>query len=193
MADIPWTWLLIRASGVTTWGLLTAVVLWGILLHTRLLGRLASPIRLLDMHRWLGASALAFLLLHMGLLLIDPKVAFTVPQLLIPGLAPWQPFAVALGIIAFWLLIPVSILGRIRTKLGKAGNTIFKRVHLLAYAAWPLATAHYVLAGTDALTEWSLALLITGGALLVFALLARGVVPAPAPQRPARKDPVPIS
>ncbi|MSY42124.1 MAG: hypothetical protein F2646_08300, partial [Actinobacteria bacterium] len=186
MAEIPWTWLLIRASGVTAWGLLTAVVLWGILLRTRLLGRVASPMRLLDMHRWLGVTALAFLVVHMGLLLIDPKVAFTVPQILIPGLAPWQPFAVALGIIAFWLIIPVSILGRIRTKLGKAGNTAFQRVHLLAYAAWPFATAHYVLAGTDALAEWSLALLIAGGGLMVFALLARGFVPAPAPKRPVR-------
>ena len=51
-------------------------------------------------------------------------------------------------------------------------------------AAWPLATAHYVLAGTDALAEWSLALLFAGGALIVMALLARGFVPAPGPVRP---------
>ena len=30
MADIPWTWLLIRGSGITTWALLTAVVAWGL-------------------------------------------------------------------------------------------------------------------------------------------------------------------
>ena len=85
MTEIPWTWLAIRASGITAWGLLTAVVLWGILLRTRLLGRLASPMRLLDLHRWLGATALAFLLIHMILLLVDPAVKFTVAQLLIPG------------------------------------------------------------------------------------------------------------
>ena len=186
MADVPWTWFLIRASGITAWGLLTAVVLWGILLRTRLLGRLASPMSLLDMHRWLGVTALAFLALHMVMLLIDPMVAFTVPQLLIPGLAPWKTMAVSMGVVAFWLLIPVSVFGRIRTRLGKAGNSIFQRVHFIAYAAWPLATAHYVLAGTDALTEWSLALLIAAGALMVFALLARGFVPAPAPKRPIR-------
>ena len=60
MASISWTWLGIRASGITAWGLLTAVVLWGILLKTQLLGRLAPPMRLLDLHRWLGAIALAF-------------------------------------------------------------------------------------------------------------------------------------
>ena len=186
MIEIPWTWLGIRASGITAWGLLTAVVLWGILLRTRLLGRLASPMRLLDLHRWLGATALAFLLVHMILLLVDPAVQFTVAQVLVPGIAPWEPIAAALGTIAFWLLIPVSFIGRLRPRLGKVGNTWFKRSHLLAYAAWPIATAHYVLAGTDALSEWSLALIIAGSALLVFCLLARGFVPAPAPARPIR-------
>ena len=192
MIEIPWTWLGIRASGITAWGLLTAVVLWGILLRTRLLGRLASPMRLLDLHRWLGATALAFLLVHMILLLVDPAVQFTVAQVLVPGIAPWEPIAAALGTIAFWLLIPVSFIGRLRPRLGKVGNTWFKRSHLLAYAAWPIATAHYVLAGTDALSEWSLALIIAGSALLVFGLLARGRAssspagPAPAPARPIR-------
>jgi methionine sulfoxide reductase heme-binding subunit len=183
MADIPWTWLAIRASGITTWGLLTAVVVWGILLKTQLLGRLAPPMRLLDLHRWLGAIALGFLLVHMGFLLIDPSVSFTVWQILVPGTAPWETLAVALGTIAFWLLVPVSFLGRLRAKMGLAGNRWFKRVHLAAYAAWPLATAHYVLAGTDALAEWSLALLFSGTALVVMGLLARGFVPAPGPTR----------
>ena len=77
--------------------------------------------------------------------------------------------------------------------MGLAGNRWFKRAHLLAYAAWPLATAHYVLAGTDALAEWSLALLFTGTALIVMGLLARGFVPAPGPSRPVRgRSPNPL-
>lgn len=180
---IPWTWLGIRASGLTTWGLLTAVVIWGILLKTRLLGRIAPPKKLLDLHMWLGIIALAFLALHLGLLIIDPFQPFSIVQILVPGLAPGDSIAVALGTAAFWLLLPVSFLGRLRTKLGKAGNRWFKRTHLLAYAAWPVATAHYVLAGTDALAQWSLGLLITGMALIVLGLLARGFVPAPAPSR----------
>ncbi len=188
MADIPWTWLAIRASGVTAWGLLTAVVVWGILLRTRVLGGLAPELRLLDLHRWLGAIAMGFLALHMALLLVDPAVTFTVTALLVPGAAPWQTTAVALGTIAFWLMVPVSFLGRLRARMGQTGNRWFKRSHLVAYAAWPLATAHYVLAGTDALAEWSLALLFTGTGLVVTALLARGFVPAPGPHRAVKGD-----
>ena len=88
MADLPWTWLAIRASGITAWALLTAVVVWGILLRTRILNHLTTPVRLLDLHRWLGATALAFLAIHLILLLVDPSVHFTVLQELVPGLAP---------------------------------------------------------------------------------------------------------
>ena len=185
LANVPWTWLLIRASGITAWGLLTAVVVWGILLRTRVLGRVASPQGLLVMHRWLSALALGFLFLHMGLLLIDPAVHFTPTQLLIPFTSTWQPFAVGLGTIALWMLIPVSVMGRLRSRLGKAGNAWFRRTHLIAYAAWPVATAHYVLAGTDAIAQWSIALLIAGTSLIVLALLARAFVPPAAPRRAA--------
>ena len=186
MADIPWTWLAIRGSGITAWALLTAVVVWGLLLRTRLLGKWAAPVALLDMHRWLGALALTFLGVHLGLLLVDPAVHFTVAQILVPGLAPWQTVAVGLGSIAFWLLIPVAVVGRLRQRMGTRGNAWFKRAHLIAYAAWPIATMHYVLAGTDALAQWSIAMLVAGAALVVTLLLARGFVPAPAPQRTPR-------
>jgi sulfoxide reductase heme-binding subunit YedZ len=184
MPDIAWTWLLIRVSGVTAWALLTAVVFWGLFLRTRLLGTKATPIALLHMHRWLGALALVILAVHLGTLLIDPVVGFSLSQILIPGTAPWQPFAVALGTIALYLMIPASIIGRIRTKLGKKGNTFFKRSHLIAYFAWPVATAHYIFAGTDALAEWSIALIIAASATLIFLLLARGFVPPPTRKRP---------
>lgn len=187
MNDIAWTWFGIRASGITAWGLLTAVIVWGLLLRTRLLPD-ASPARLLNMHRWLGSLALGFLAVHLGLLLVDPEIRFTIPQMLIPGIAPWEPFAVALGTIALWLMIPVSAIGRLRQKLGKRGATLFKLSHLIAYAAWPFATAHYVLAGTDALTEWSIAMLIAASAVIVFLLIARGFVP---PQRRRSAAPAP--
>lgn len=185
LANVPWTWLGIRATGIVAWGLLTAVVVWGIALRTRVLGHRAAPAKLLTMHRWLGALAVGFLAVHLVLLLVDPVVHFTVPQLLIPGIAPWNAFAVALGTIAFWLIIPVTFIGRLRQRMGKMGNTWFKRSHLIAYAAWPFATLHYVLAGTDALAQWSLALLITGSTLIVMALLARGFVPPPQAKRAA--------
>ena len=193
MPDIAWTWLLIRASGVTAWALLSVVVFWGIFLRTRLLGTKATPVALLHMHRWVGSLALLALAVHIGTLLIDPVVGFSLSQILIPGTAPWQPFATALGTIALYLMIPVSIIGRIRTKLGKKGNAFFKRSHLIAYFAWPVATAHYIFAGTDAMADWSIALIIATSTTLVFLLLARGFVPPPVRKRPVTAAQTPKS
>lgn len=185
-SDVAWTWLVIRASGVIAWALLSAVVFWGLFLRTRIMGTKATPVSLLHMHRWLGALALGALTIHLVALLIDPVVKFSLAQIFIPGIAPWQPLPVALGTLALWFMLPVSLIGRIRTKLGKKGNTLFKRSHVIAYFAWPLATAHYVLAGTDAMAEWSIALIISVATVLIFLLLARGFVgPAPRKARPA--------
>ena len=188
MGNIAPTWLGIRASGITAWGLLTAVVLWGLLLKTQLLGRYAHPMKLLDLHRWLGVIAMLFLVVHMVLLMVDSFMKFSIFQVLIPGLASNNAWAYGLGTIAFWLLLPVTFLGRLRAKMGQIGNAWFKRAHIAAYFAWPIATAHYVLAGTDALKQWSLGLLFTATALVVMALLARGFVPAPGPQREIRGE-----
>lgn len=175
---IPWTWVLIRATGVGAWLALTAVVAWGLAVRAvKASGRPFS--RALSLHRWLGTIALALVVIHMALLLIDTYVPFTIVEILVPFAAPWKPLAVALGTIAFWLMVPAWLFGRMRRRWG---DRWFLRVHALAYAAWPLATAHYILAGTDALALWSLALLVAGTATIVVLLLARTT------REPARVD-----
>lgn len=179
MNNIAWTWILIRASGITAWALLTCVVLWGIALRTRVLGQAATPVKLMEMHRWLGTSAVFFLLFHLGLLLVDPYVTFTVPQLFIPFLSSWKPLEVAAGIAAIWSFLPVLIIAPMRKYFGKNGSTLFKKAHYFAYVAWPLATMHYILAGTDTMELWSIVLIISGMSLILFMLITRGFVPKP--------------
>ena len=167
--DIPWTWVIIRATGVGAWLALTAVVAWGLAVRAvRAAGKPFS--RALSLHRWLGTVALLLVVVHMALLLVDTYEPFTIVEILVPMAATWKPFAVALGTVAFWLMVPAWLLGRMRRRWG---DRWFLRVHALAYAAWPLATAHYVLAGTDALALWSVALLVAGTAVVVVLLLAQ--------------------
>lgn len=174
MADLPWTWLLIRASGVTAWILLTAVVTWGLLLRTKLMSR-SSPADLMRAHRWWAVLALGALAIHMGLLLVDPYMRFSVGELLIPGLAPWKPWPVAAGVVAVWLLALPVVAYSLRARFGKVGNKLFKWSHKGAYAAWPLATAHFVLAGTD---TGALRIGVIGAATgVAFLLIVRGWVP----------------
>lgn len=179
MNNIAWTWIFIRASGITTWALLTCVVLWGIALRTRVLGQTVPPVRLMEIHRWLGTSAVFFLVIHLGLLLVDPYVTFTIPQLFIPFLSEWKPIAVAAGIATVWAFLPVLVIAPARKFFGKNGPVLFKKAHYFAYAAWPLATMHYILAGTDTMELWSIVLILAGMSLILFMLITRGFVPKP--------------
>ena len=189
--DLPVTWIAIRSTGVTAWVMLTLVVLLGLLLRTRLLDQAAPPQRLIVLHRYFGALALTFVAIHMLLLLVDPAVTFTIPEIFIPMLAPWKPWEVALGIAAFWSLLPVLLVAATRGRLGKQGNRLFKKTHIAAYCAWPLATLHYIVVGTDALVWWSMALIFTGSGLLIFMLLTRGYVPKPSRKKRQQSPMVP--
>src|SRR3954447_11968412 len=57
-------WYVSRSAGIVTWGLLVASMLWGFLYATRLLGRRARPWWMLGVHRFLGALAAVFVVVH---------------------------------------------------------------------------------------------------------------------------------
>ena len=56
-------WYVARASGIVGWLLLSAGVLWGILLPARLSDR-QRPAWILDLHRWLAGLTLGLSLIH---------------------------------------------------------------------------------------------------------------------------------
>ncbi len=175
-SNLPWMWFAMRASGLTAWTLLSATIVWGLLLRTRLLPA-ASPMRLMGLHKYLGSLALVTLAVHLVTVLLDPTLHFTWVNALIPFTASWKPLALAAGIIAAYLMVPVQLVARVRARMGKSGAAWFNRTHLIAYAAWPLATAHYVMAGTDALAPASIMLLSSVTLVIVLLLTARGWIP----------------
>ena len=138
-------WYVSRASGIVAWLLLTATVIWGIVLADGLLKRRAAW--LLDMHRWLGGLTVAFLGVHLVSLLADSFVQFGPLDILVPFASQWRPAAVALGIIAFWLVIAVALTSVAVKRLPRRW---WRGVHLASYATFWLTTIHGALAGTDA-------------------------------------------
>lgn len=174
MTGVPWTWMLIRSSGVTAFLLLTAVVALGLLLRTRLLR--AAPPRLLTVHRFVAVLALGFLAVHMLLLLVDPVVRFLPYELLVPFTSHWRPAAVGAGVLAFWLLLaPVAVTG-MRSRLGRLAPSLFNRTHLAAYAAWPLALGHFAASGSDTGKLWGVTAIAVTGVVVTVLLTVRGVV-----------------
>lgn len=139
-------WYVARASGIVAWVMLTASVIWGVVLATKAFPEHRRPAWLLDLHRWLGGLTVTFVAVHLVALVADTYVHFDLVDLLVPGASSWQTTAVALGVVAFWLLVAVQVTSLMMRRLPRR---FWRVVHLSSYLAFWLTSLHAALAGTD--------------------------------------------
>jgi len=145
MSEQFW-WYLARSSGIVAWLMLTAAVIWGVLLSTKAFPDHRRPAWLLDLHRWLGGLTLAFLAIHLGALVADNYLQFDLADLTIPFASEWEPGAVALGVVALWFLVAIELTSLAKRRLPKR---VWRGIHLTSYAVFWLTSIHAALAGTD--------------------------------------------
>ena len=185
-------WYVARAAGLVSWAQLAAATLWGLALSTRALGDRPRANWLLDVHRWLGGTALAFTGVHVVALLADQYVHFSVVEILVPFTSSWQPVAVAWGVVAAYLLLAVEVTSLARNRLSKRA---WRRVHTASFVLFVFATIHGLTAGTDTRSVMARTLALAVGT--VFAGLTairladvQRLAPAPSPHRGRREMPV---
>lgn len=153
MIDPHFWWYVTRASAMIAWVLATLSVLWGVLMSTRVLRSAANPAWLQDLHRYFAGSALAMVGVHMISLMLDGWLAMTPAELLIPLVTDYRPIAVALGILAFYLLAAIQVTSWLMTRLPRR---VWHGVHLSSYVVILLVAVHAGLAGTDVGSTWYL-------------------------------------
>ncbi|MGI9644516.1 MAG: ferric reductase-like transmembrane domain-containing protein [Ilumatobacteraceae bacterium] len=163
-------WYVARASGIVGWLLLTASVIWGILLASDLLARWRRPAWLLDLHRALAGLTVGFVAVHVGALIADSYVHFDLVDVLVPFASEWKTGAVALGVMAFWGLAVVQATSLAMRRLQRR---VWRGIHLTSYAAFLLTSLHGTFAGTDATNVLYVATSIVTTAALIFAVTYR--------------------
>lgn len=168
-------WFLARASGLTAWALALASVLLGLALATRALGARPRAPWLLDLHRFVGAASVAFVGVHLAALVADHYVTFSWADLFLPFASEWKPGAVALGVVAWWILVAVEVSSLLLRRLPKR---VWRSIHLGSYGVAVLSTAHAFTAGTDADNRLLLAATIGVAAATAFFLAYRRLAPA---------------
>jgi DMSO/TMAO reductase YedYZ heme-binding membrane subunit len=161
-------WYSARAGGLVAWALLTASVLWGLVLSTKLRPPRVRPAWTLDLHRYLGGLASIFVVVHVTSIILDSYTHFGLGDVLVPFASAWHPVAVAWGIVGMYLLAAVELTSLARRSLPQS---VWRRTHVLAFPLWALATVHFLTAGTDARTSIARAAVI-GASGLVCALTA---------------------
>jgi len=178
----PTFWLLARASGLTAYALLTMSVLVGLVVKSRPFGRAVKTASVTDVHRFLALLALGMLGLHGFSLTLDRTVHLTPAALLVPGMSPYRPAAVALGVVACELAALIVVSFSLRRRIG-ARN--WRRLHWLTYLVFFAATAHGLAAGTDSSQPWAFGLYLGAVGAVVYATAWRSLA------GPTRRTPVP--
>jgi DMSO/TMAO reductase YedYZ heme-binding membrane subunit len=139
-------WYVARSSGIVALVLLVLSVVWGVLLATRALKPHDRPAWLLDLHRWLGGTALVMTGLHMLGLYLDAYIDYGFTELLVPGKSEYRPVGVAIGVLAFYVLVAVQATSYLRRRLS---TRVWRGVHVLSYGLVWGAAIHAGMAGTD--------------------------------------------
>ena len=140
-------WVLARASGVTSYVLLVALVVTGLVLAhpwARHLRRPAPATRLV-LHAGLATFTLVFTVLHVVVLATDPWAQVGWRGVLLPMASVYRPVPVTLGVLAVWAGLLTGVTARWAGRIGR----VWLPVHRVALGVFALVWAHGVLAGTD--------------------------------------------
>ena len=175
-------WYLARSSGIVAWVLCTLAVLWGLLVASRMIPVRSAPKWLLDMHRFLGALALASTAVHLLALVADSYLRFAWAELFVPFASTYEPGAVAWGVVALYLLVAVEATSLVMRFLPRRW---WRVVHLSSFVAFAMVTVHAFLAGADARNVY----LVTVASMFLGVLVFTSVVRVLAAVRGTRREP----
>jgi predicted ferric reductase len=144
-------WYLTRGTGTVALLLLTATMLLGVAGPVGWSTRYFSRAVAASLHRNLTLLAIVFVCVHVLTTVADGFAPIGLRDALVPFLSPYRPFWLGLGAVAFDLLLALAITSLLRVRLGLR---LWRGVHWLAYASWPVALLHSLGTGSDARAGW---------------------------------------
>src|SRR5437763_7060213 len=148
-------WYLTRGTGVVSLVLLTAVVVLGVTAALRVSSERWPRFLVAGLHRNLTLLSLAFLGVHIVTTVVDSYVPVSLVDAVVPFVSAYRPIWVGLGAVAFDLLLALVATSLLRARIGAR---LWRAVHWLAYAAWPVALLHGLGTGSDAKAGWMIVL-----------------------------------
>ncbi|MGO8947810.1 MAG: hypothetical protein ACLQUY_09135 [Ktedonobacterales bacterium] len=150
----PFFWYVTRAAAISSYIVLTVVVLLGLARSlVRISGSRASLV-LDEVHQFLALLVAALVGLHLLSLFLDPLIPFSLLNFWLPLAEPYRPFAVDLGVLALYGLVIVLLSSWLRHYMK---HTTWRVLHYSTFAVFLLVTLHGVLAGRCAVYRTSVA------------------------------------
>jgi methionine sulfoxide reductase heme-binding subunit len=175
-------WYLTRSSGAVALILLTLALVLGVV-DVQRWSTGAWPRFVVDsLHRNVSLLALAFLALHILTAVIDSFAPISLVNAVVPFTGSYRPFWLGLGALSFDLMLAVILTSLLRRRMG---HSIWRAVHWLSYASWPIALLHGLGTGSDTKSTWMLLISVACLAAVLAAVLVR--IAAGWPDRLARR------
>ena len=143
-------WLLGRGTGLVSLLLLTTTVVLGVLTGGGYRSRELPRFALTEIHRRASLAAAVLLVVHVGSLWLDPEAQLRAVDVVVPFLSR-QPLWWGLGTLALDLVGVVIVTSLLRKHIRYA---VWRGLHWLGYAVWPVAFLHGLGSGSDAGTWW---------------------------------------
>ena len=168
-------WYVTRATGFVSWALLAVAVLWGLFITNKTLNRSTAPAWVLDLHRHLGGLAVVFVAVHVAALPLDGFTHWGWSDLLVPMSSTWHPGAIAWGIVGMYLLVAIEVTSLLGRRFPKKW---WRRVHMLSFPLYVLASIHLFAAGTDSNNVVVTWMVVTTSTLIAFLTFVRALAAA---------------
>jgi Ferric reductase like transmembrane component len=173
-------WYLTRGSGIVALLMLTASVVLGIITSGRWEGRHWPRFVVEGLHRNVSLAVVVFLAIHVTTTVVDGFVPIGWLDVIIPLHSGYRPVWVGLGALAVDFLLAITITSLLRVRIGPR---VWRGVHWLAYACWPIALVHGLGSGTDTPQRWMQA--IDAVAMLTVVIVLGWRIMARRPAHPA--------
>ena len=163
-------WFVTRGLGVGALLLLTASVALGVLTTVRVKSTRWPRFVTAGLHRNLTLLAIGFVAVHVVTTVLDGYTSIGLKDAVIPFLSSYRPVWLGLGAISFDLLLILVATSLLRERIG---YRLWRYVHWLAYASWPVALVHALGTGSDARVGWMRLVGIGCVSVVMLAALAR--------------------
>jgi len=165
-----WLWYATRGLGTATLILLTVSVVLGIMTSVRWIGETTPGFVAAALHRNVSLIAISLLAVHVATSILDPFAGITIRDAIIPVGASYRPIWLGLGVVAMEIMVALIITSLWRERIGLR---LWRLIHWVAYASWPLAVVHGLGTGSDSRAPWMIAVAASCVEAVVLALYQR--------------------
>jgi len=144
-------WFISRGTGIATYLLISATMIYGLTLSSRSATGIAPPPVMFAIHEFASWLGILFTVTHALVLILDHYIHFSLLTVIVPFMSSYRPEWVGLGQIGFYMTLLLTASFYIKKKIGQRAWRI---IHYASFITFGLVTIHGIYSGSDTKLGW---------------------------------------